>query len=363
MAAAVAAARTRRVPLTTLIAAATAIDHSGAAAVTWRSRLAAAIGELNDSGLVELPATKWDTTASPRLPVYVTRFAVPTAPAAGRDEIVWHAELGWAAQLDANGQLSTSDRQLLAQVNVWLRRRGETVVPQRERSLDIFSDEKVLDGVVFTPLFGPGRLTYQLLRCEPCWPPVHQEILGTGPWLLVENWTTFRTLAMAARACGWEGRLIWGAGNQVGTRLIVATREAVPQHGLWYFGDIDAPGFAIARLATTRAQELGLGPVRPATALYGLCYEAGSVCPGKRAATTTLIQWIVDWIGEPLGRQLAEVAANSGKIVQEVVGVELLATQAITRILPSLRGRGTVPESEKALARQADPGNLAGSTS
>jgi hypothetical protein len=299
------------------------------------SRVAAAIEELAAVGLVALPATKWDRAAHPPLPEYVTRVVVGGEPPSAPPEVVWHAELGWAAQLEAGGQLNPADRRVLAQVNTWLRRRGDTVVPQRERSLDIFDDEKTLDRIVFTPLFAPDRLTHRMLRCRPCWPPVHQEILGDGPWLLLENWTTFTTLTTYARACGWSGRLVWGAGTQVGTRLeSLAVSEPAPAGGLWYFGDVDTPGFSIARMAADRADRLGFGPTRPATALYALCYEAGSVRPGTKPAQDALSQWIIDWIGEPLGRKLVTVLAGKGKIVQETVGVELLATQDATRLLP-----------------------------
>lgn len=334
MAEAVKAFKTRRVPLATLVTAAAAIDRTGAVAVSWRSRVAAAIDELATSGLISLPVSKWDSAAHPRLPLYVTRAVVGGGLPAVQEEIIWHSELGWAAQLDTGGQLNPADRRVLARVNTWLRRRRDTVVPQRERSLDIFGDEKALDHIVFTPLFGAGRLTYRLLRFRPCWPPVHQEILGNGPWLLVENWTTFETLAIYARGSDWDGRLIWGAGNQVGTRLeSLAAAGQAPAGGLWYFGDIDTPGFRIARMAADRAEGLGFGPARPATALYGLCYEAGSPRQGK-PPDASLSQWIVRWIGEPLGHELVTVLAGKGKIVQETVGVELLATQGTARLLP-----------------------------
>src|SRR5262245_43901559 len=178
MAAAVASAPRRRVPLTTLLAAAAAVDRTGAASVGWRIRVAAAIGELADAGIVDVPRTRRDTAAEPPLPAYVTRPAGPEVVGIGAKAVVWHAELGWAAELDAAGKLNHTERRFLASVNTWLPRRPDAVVPQRERSLDICGDEKALEEWVLTPLFAPDRLTYERLRCRPCWPPVHQEILG-----------------------------------------------------------------------------------------------------------------------------------------------------------------------------------------
>jgi hypothetical protein len=332
---AVAAAPRRRVPLTTLLAAAAAVDRTGAVSIGWRTRITAAIDELANAGIVEVPRTRWDTTAEPPLPAYVTRPAAPQAATAGTEMIVWHAELGWAAELDAAGELGDPERRFLAHVNTWLRRRSDTVVPQRERSLDICGDEKALDAWVFTSLFAPGRLSYEMLRCEPCWPPVHQEILGPGPWLVVENWTTYRTLAGAARRCGWDGRLIWGAGNQVGTRLtsLVAT-ESAPSGGLWYFGDIDTAGFRIARMAASRAEMIGLGELRAARELYQVCCDAGTARSTLNRAAEDLCQWIRSWLGGTLGWRVAEIVTSGNRIVQETIGVELLNTIDPARMLP-----------------------------
>jgi hypothetical protein len=332
---AVAAAPRRRVPLTTLFAAAAAVDRTGAVSSGWRARIAAALEELANAGMVELPRSRWDTTAQPPLPAYVTRPTSRQAVKPGAEVIVWHVELGWAAKLEAAGKLSKPERRFLAQVNMWLHRRGDTVVPQRERSLDICGDEKALDAWVFTPLFAPGRLTYGTLRCEPCWPPVHQELLGPGPWLFIENWTTYRTLSRAARRCRWDGRLIWGAGNQVGTRLTtLAATEGIRGGGLWYFGDVDAAGFRIARMAAGRAEALGLGKLHAARELYRLCCDVGTACTTTNRAPDDLRHWTQTWLGGGLGQDASEIVAGGGRIVQETIGVELLNTINPAGLLP-----------------------------
>lgn len=335
MAEAVSTATARRVPLAVLLAAATAVDRSGAVSVGWRARIAAGIEHLVAAGVVTVPRTRWDRSAEPPLPAYVQRAAASTPPASHQTPIVWHAELGWAADLEAAGRLGEPDRRFLRHVNSWLSRRGDTVVPQRERSLDICDDEKAIDAVVFTPLFGPGRLSYEMLRCEPCWPPVQQDVLGPGPWLIMENWTTFRTLASVARQCGWGGRLVWGAGNQVGTRLTsLAATERVPVR-LAYFGDIDTHGFRMARMAASKAIALGLGELVPAIELYRACYEAGKRRPTPHLADENLGKWIREWLPGTLGGGVADLVAQGGRIVQETVGVEMVATRDPMRLLDS----------------------------
>jgi hypothetical protein len=334
IAVAVADAPRRRVPLTTLFAAAATVDRTGAVSVGWRSRIADAIGELADAGIIEVPRTRWDTTAEPPLPAYVTRPAAPEGSRSDAQAVVWHAELGWAAELDAAGKLTDTERRFLASVNAWLPRRPDTVVPQRERSLDLCGDEKALDNWVFTPLFGPDRLTYEALRCKPCWLPVHQEILGPGAWLVIENWTTYRTLADAARRRGWDGRLVWGAGNQVATHLAsLAATGSVPTDGLRYFGDLDTAGFRIARMAASRAEKVGLGELRPAIELYRVCCDTGVIRTTANRAAEELQRWTRDWLGGTLGRVAADIIADGGRIVQETIGVELLNSYDSARLL------------------------------
>jgi hypothetical protein len=74
----------------------------------------------------------------------------------------------WAATL----RLSASQRELLLAVNAWLRRTNGGDVPvaaAAERAYELIRDEKAFDS---TPprggaqLWGPGRLTFPLLRCE-----------------------------------------------------------------------------------------------------------------------------------------------------------------------------------------------------
>lgn len=337
MADAVESAPRRKVPLSALLAAAAAVDRTAATSVNWRPRIASAIDELARLQLVELPRTRWDASADPPLPSYVTRPASSARPTTQRETIVWHLDLAWVAELEATGKLRAAERRFLADVNTWLQRReGCQVAPQRERSLDVCGDEKALDRWVFTPLFGPGRLSYEMLRCRPCWPPVHQVVLGPGPWLVIENWTTYITLADAARDSGWKGRLIWGAGNQVGTRLTsLAATESRPSD-LWYFGDIDTAGFGIARTASTRATSLGINQTRAARDLYRACFDAGVPRQTAKRAPDDLGLWTREWLGGDLGRRTAGFIAEGQRIVQETVGVEHLASMDVARLMPDV---------------------------
>jgi hypothetical protein len=97
---------------------------------------------------------------------------------------------------------------------VWLARRRDVLVPVRERSLDVFGDEKVLERLLAEPLFAADRLTMTQLRAYPCWPPVEQMVFGDAEWLVVENYTNtdqnriwIATSALAQDLLAWCARL------------------------------------------------------------------------------------------------------------------------------------------------------------
>jgi hypothetical protein len=106
----------------------------------------------------------------------------------------------------------------------------------------------------------------------------------------------------------------------------LAATEGVPDRKLWYFGDIDSAGFRIARMAVGRAEKLGLDRLSPAHELYELCCDVGIPRTTPRSAGDDLAQWTQNWLGGTLGQKVSRIVASGGRIVQETIGVELLAT-------------------------------------
>lgn len=324
--------RTRQVRLAALLRAGAAIDHTGAAAVGWRARIRDAIDHLESEGRITLPVTKFDTTGRPPLPLYVTRVA-DTVPArrARPAPPVWHAELRWVAELYDHDQLTPADQRFLATINAWLSRRRGVAVPLRERSLEIFGDEKLLETRVSGPLFAPGRLTLDVLQTYLCWPPVQRTDFGEGTWLIVENFTTYHSISRRAAELGFGGQIIWGAGTGVTTRLAALATEHQPPPRIVYFGDVDAGGFRIARSAAARAEALSLPPVMAAKGLYRLSLQHGEAKPvaNARAVNPALAQWADAWLGTPLSESVTELLTARKRIVQETVGTELLTTTSL----------------------------------
>src|SRR5262249_53367220 len=156
-------------------------------------------------------------------------------------------------------QLSQAERDLLEAVDRWLPHAEQArTVPLRERSWQLLGDDKALERLRSGRLFGPDRLTLDLLRCRATWPPVQQEILGDGTWLIVENWSTFESLCAVARTVQSNARIIFGSGNQVGTRIAALVEGGeTPAGPVLYFGDVDPGGIRAARLAVAAAADAG----------------------------------------------------------------------------------------------------------
>jgi len=242
-----------------------------------------------------------------------------------RDELV-----KWAATL----RLSGSQRELLLAVNAWLRRTNGGNVPvaaAAERAYELIRDEKAFDS---TPprggaqLWGPGRLTFQLLRCERVptpltWEPVTSTLPRSGSALCVENHATFRTMLRVLRS---QADPQWAAVAWVQGRN-TAPLESLPSlpfpvTRLDYLGDLDAAGLAIAADACATVECVGV-PAGPATQLWALLIErpsrAGRVAGDREAEKLT------DWLPPEVRERASELLRSGRAIPQEALRFDLLA--------------------------------------
>jgi hypothetical protein len=226
-----------------------------------RTVLADVLAELAAAGLITLPSQRsYDRTERPDLPLFVTlpRHDRPRAP---RRDVVWHPDLAWVP----GSQLVPSQRADLEQVNRWLHnRRGDpTPVPLRERSLEIFGDEKTLDRLLPTRLFAPGRLTLGLLATYRAVVRFTSDLVGSGDLLLVvENSDTFDSLVHALRGHDGHrvGRVGWGAGAAFEASVLSVGLLDPPVADVAYFGDLDEKGLRIPANASLTCLGLSVSP-------------------------------------------------------------------------------------------------------
>jgi len=167
-----------------------------AATPSSRGKLRELLDILQLDERIELPKGRdlWDVSALPALPRWV-KLPRETVSAEKPDlrAIPWSPELRFLATTRVFVSLAD-----LLKLQEFFARGGRErpLVPIKERSLEIFGDEKRLDRLARgSALFGEGRLTPETLRCfivpEPL--PWTAGPNPSGPTLVIENTATWHS--------------------------------------------------------------------------------------------------------------------------------------------------------------------------
>ncbi len=294
-----------------------------------RTKLAEALGELESAGIVTW-SVKRERSVRPELPAFVTLVAGAQLGAVGEHGVggyvVWRPELAWAHDL----ALSPSETAVLNVVQGFVRdRAGAPVVPHRERSLELFGDEKRLDRLIRGRLFEPSRLTLELLACEWTPPPIAVSAVSTAPEsgtpvvLVSENAAGYHSLL--ATATPPITHVAYGGGGQF-TLSVAGLAELAPARVL-YIGDLDAEGLAIPQRAIAAAARAGLPTPEPATQLWSaLCDLAERYGQSARPVPEDVAYELCAWVSDDaLAARMAEVLISGRRVAQEAVGLDYLA--------------------------------------
>ncbi|MEU2388944.1 Wadjet anti-phage system protein JetD domain-containing protein [Streptomyces sp. NPDC012461] len=319
-----------RVEQATILDAFTQACPETAGTTQSRPVLSALLDELADHHLIELPRTHdgWDNTQPP-LPRWLRLPAPPkaTEPRPTRTApLMWRRELSWASTL----KLTTAQTETLKTINRWLRDTdGDThrraVIPMRERSLEIFGDEKRLDALTTSTLFAPGRLTLATLFTERIPPPLAYEHLGDGGTVLViENSDTFATVStLLAQDPARVGYVAFGGGHAFEASVTrIANLKGVTD--IAYYGDLDDDGLTIPQRANASGTASGLPPIRPALGLYQLLLKQNIQGPAPKRVDPLAAQRRVSWLPEPLRHPAANILTTGNRLAQEATGTTLL---------------------------------------
>lgn len=146
---------------------------------------------------------------------------------------------------------------------------------------------------------GPGRLTFDLLRCHRTPTPLTWEpttaVVGTpGPIVCVENHATFRTLLRVLRTDNhpqWAA-VAWVQGRNTAPLEALRTLPFTVTR-FDYLGDLDPAGLAIAATACAVAERVGT-PAQPAERLWELLVRQPHR-PGPTVAEAEarrLVEWL-----------------------------------------------------------------------
>jgi hypothetical protein len=223
----------------------------------------------------------------------------------------------------------------LIQLNTFLtgNSRQRPLVPIKERSLQIFGDEKRLDTLFRgSALLGEGRLTLGKLRCEIVPEPLPWRAgpNPAGPVLVIENAATWHSYCRWNAERKYFSAVIYGCGNRFmdsAPYLAEIFKSIGGPRRVFYFGDLDPQGLFIPKVASARAQAIGLPVVEPHLWSYRQLLTLGAghrqPCDGEPLSLEHC-----DWLGE-CAEPVRRLFAAGHRLAQEHVGWEFLQEKTV----------------------------------
>jgi len=237
----------RRVDIELLLEGLHAVHPELASTPAARTKLRELLDLLQLDGRIQLPKGRsgWDRSSLPTLPLWVqlTYEEAPEPEKADLREIPWAPELRFLANARTGVPVDSLQKLQGFFANGG---RDREPVPLKERSLEIFGDEKRLDALIRgSSLFASGRLTLEQLRCFVVPEPLAWERGPTngGPVLVIENAATWDSYCRWNRERRLFGAIVYGCGNQFmhSVGYLAEIFRAVGNRAVRYFGDLDPP--------------------------------------------------------------------------------------------------------------------------
>lgn len=298
-------------------------------------RLGDVLAELEGRELVA-PSNERARHLGANLPSVVTLLTTP-APARPDNPALrfpWVEEMAWMARMRA---LPAGRLDRLCRLSDWIAaNRGRSPVPERERSLEIFNQDKVLGQLVDGILHNRPAVVEALAiyRCHPPMAVAAVEGSSGRTVLVVENGTPFHSALRAARhhaAAGVPieiGWIAYGAGGQLAA-IVPSLVDLHPRPtAIRYFGDLDPDGLRFPAAGAISCETAGLPPLQPAQRLYELLLDRGTPQTKKQNRSTNWPAEGMAWLSEPLASRLRQACAPGEWLPQEWVGIEVLTADS-----------------------------------
>lgn len=283
-------------------------------------RLLDALKKGQELGLLKLPAPgSFEKFGRPPMPTFVTLARErKQKPSVDYTQVAWVPELGFWPSLSLV-ELATA-----VLINEWLiARRGRFLtVPLRERSLEIFGDEKYLDSRVRGDALFGGKLPLSsigAMRVEH--PLAYRPADAKGkPVLVVENHHTFWSLGEWNQQAREYSAIVFGSGNTLcasGMALaeVMRDRDATSAE---YFGDLDPEGVSIP----IKFNRMNVQQLIPCDRFYRSLLEIGK----RRGGVEPQVSYQVlasSWLPR-LAEQIIALWSQGDWMPQEAIGLEYL---------------------------------------
>ena len=241
-------------------------------------------------------------------------------------KIEWSPELSFLASIKTSVPLDD-----LQKINQFFRNGGATRVPIpiKERSLEIFGDEKRLDALRVTALFRPQQLSLDLLRCFIVFLPFgwRRGPNPSGPVLVLENAATWDSYSRWNAIVNRYSAVVFGNGYQFSDStgsLVTIFDELGGARQVTYFGDVDPTGVWIPQQASRWMEEKGFPPIQADIDSYTWLFHlgAGKATAGKEASEE-IRTLDYSWLGSHAEAAAKLFSANL-RLAQELVTWDFL---------------------------------------
>lgn len=290
--------------------------------------------ELRERSLIRLPTSErsWDRHQSPPLPRWVQWPSPPRKARAAElaREVPWHPALAFLTRLQG---LRHSELRDARQIQTWLAAGTgrQASLALRERSLEIFGDDKHLELLLGGRFFAAGGIDLSILRCHVVHVPLLTMDVGIGDVLLViENKDTFDSAVRAVRALGNRSSVRWvafGHGDVVLHSIFSVCEWPIRPSSIWYFGDVDLRGVEILTLLLRSSASLGIH-VAPHDQLYcallTAARERAIELTGDARCSAARAHDLASWFSGELREGVEAVLRRGGRYPQELVAGALL---------------------------------------
>lgn len=300
-----------------------------------RRLLLDALRSIEARGSVRLPpehGKRWDRSMRPAVPTSVdiprlrgapSRFPWRTFP--------WHPHLHWVVQCR---NLSEQQVEFLRRVHEgFVSRAFQEPAPLKYRSLQLTGDEKMLASLSTTSLFGPDRLTLELLACQPDALPLAWEAVGDGGRMVIfENADPFavaRRVLLEIYSKPYD-LVAYGAGRSVLAALAHIKTIEREVESIRYVGDLDHAGLEIAWSARRCAKDLHLPDVAPAAELHRQMLLAAAAFghaqgwPSRKRSSSDGRSRVLSFLSPDVRAQVGAILQAGRRIPEEVLGPDEL---------------------------------------
>ncbi|USX27258.1 DUF2220 family protein [Oxalobacteraceae bacterium OTU3CINTB1] len=313
--------------------------------------LLAELDEMAAANRILMPARageNWEVRGSPRLPLWIQ--VVDEAAAPGHEN---YSEVAWVPELGCWPELKPTSLPAAKAINDFLlKRRGSlTLVPVKERSLEIFGDEKRLDVLrIGNYLFG-GRLDLATIGAFAVpFPLAYRSPKVAGlPILVVENHNTYWSFGEWNETMKRYSAVVYGVGEafrNTEDALLQVLRD-VGGVGVEYFGDLDPTGVEIPLLFNRSVRDR-TATVAPAMNLYRWMLKFGCRRPLDGDAPQTSRE-SKSWFGAEVGAQVETLWSEGSWMPQEALGIEKLRSPMFTRVVSGALDDETVDDDYWAI--------------